>query len=51
VRHLILQMVAVFNPFARGTGITASHSAMLVGWGLFGMLVGVRRFRWEPRHT
>ncbi len=30
IRHLNQQMLAVFNPFASGTGIIASHSAVLV---------------------
>jgi ABC-2 type transport system permease protein len=48
IRHLNQQMLAVFNPFASGTGIIATHSAMLIGWGLLGLVVSLRRFRWEP---
>lgn len=48
IRHLNQQMIAVFNPFASGTGIIATHSAMLVLWGLAGLAVSLRRFRWEP---
>jgi ABC-2 type transport system permease protein len=48
IRHLNQQMLAVFNPFGSGTGIIASHSAMLVLWGVVGLAVSLRRFRWEP---
>lgn len=48
IRHLNQQMLAVFNPFASGTGIVATHSAMLIGWGLLGLVVSLDRFRWEP---
>lgn len=49
VRHLVQASVAVFNPFGGGTGIVASHTLMLFGWGVVGLLVSLRRFRWEPR--
>jgi ABC-2 type transport system permease protein len=49
VRHLVLAMVGVFNPFGGGTGITAVHTLALLGWGVIGLLVSLRRFRWEPR--
>ena len=49
VRHLVQAMVAVFNPFGGGTGIVASHTLLLLGWGVVGLFVSVRRFRWEPR--
>jgi len=49
VRHLVQAMVAVFNPFGGGTGITAVHTLALLGWGVVGLLVSLRRFRWEPR--
>lgn len=48
IRHLNQQMLAVFNPFASGSGIVAVHSAVLLAWGLAGLAVSLRRFRWEP---
>lgn len=50
IRHLNLELVEVFNPFSKGVGIVATHVAMLVLWGVIGLVVGVRRFRWEPQH-
>lgn len=49
VRHLVQAMVHVFDPFAGGTGIIATHTLMLIAWGGLGLLVSLRRFRWEPR--
>lgn len=49
VRHLVLAMEAVFNPFGGGTGIIASHTLVMIGWGIVGLLFSLRRFRWEPR--
>jgi ABC-2 type transport system permease protein len=49
VRHLVQAMVAVFNPFGSGTGVVAVHALVLLAWGVAGLMVSVRRFRWEPR--
>jgi len=49
VRHLVQAMVAVFNPFGGGSGIVASHTLMLLAWGVIGLVFSLRRFRWEPR--
>lgn len=49
VRHLVQAMVHVFDPFAGGTGIIATHTLMMIAWGVLGLVVSLRRFRWEPR--
>jgi ABC-2 type transport system permease protein len=49
VRHLVQAMVHVFDPFAGGTGIIATHTLMMIAWGVVGLVVSLRRFRWEPR--
>jgi ABC-2 type transport system permease protein len=49
VRHLVQAMVAVFNPFASGTGVVAVDTVVMLAWGVAGLVVSVRRFRWEPR--
>jgi ABC-2 type transport system permease protein len=51
IRHLILLLVAVFDPHATGTGISLSNLGMLLLWGVIGIAISLRRFRWEPRHT
>lgn len=49
VRHLVQAMVGLFNPFGGGTGIVASHTLVMIAWGVVGLLFSLRRFRWEPR--
>ena len=48
MQHLNKLMQRVFNPFAAGTAIHSTDVAVLVLWGLIGVAVAVRRFRWEP---
>jgi len=49
VRALNRSMVAVFDPLASGPGIHLQYMAIMIGWGLLGVVVSLRRFRWEPR--
>ncbi len=49
IQHLNLQMVEVFNPYSSGTGILAGDIGMLLLWGVIGLAVSVRRFRWDPK--
>ena len=49
IRHLLQQLVEVFNPFGSGTGVVASHSAVMIAWGIGALALSLRRFRWEPR--
>jgi ABC-2 type transport system permease protein len=51
IRHLILLLVAVFNPKISGSGVALSNIGVLLLWGVIGIAVSLRRFRWEPRHT
>ena len=50
VRHMIKEMVAVFSPFTHGTGLHATDILVMLAWGVAGVAVSVRRFRWEPRY-
>jgi ABC-2 type transport system permease protein len=49
IRHLLQEMVGVFNPFASGTGLDAIHLVVLLAWGLGALLLSLHRFRWVPR--
>jgi ABC-2 type transport system permease protein len=49
IRHMNLLLQAVFNPFAHGTGVIASHVLVLGAWGVGGILLAGRRFRWAPK--
>lgn len=37
-----------FNPFVEAPGFDWSSLAFVAAWGLFGLLVAVKKFRWEP---
>ena len=49
IRHLLQQAVDVFNPYGSGTGVVASHTIVLLAWGVGGLALSLRRFEWEPR--
>ena len=49
IRHLNQLMESVFSPFTGGTGLIAGHVGMLVLWGVLGLAISLRRFRWDPR--
>ena len=49
VRHLNLAMVDAFNPFGSSGSVPWGHLAVLVAWGIGGVAIALRRFRWEPR--
>jgi ABC-2 type transport system permease protein len=40
---------ALLGPFAQHTGFDWPHLAVLLGWGVIGAAVAIRRFRWDPR--
>lgn len=48
VRHLAQAELRGFDPNATGPGIAWSHLLVLVAWGVGGLIVAVRRFRWSP---
>jgi ABC-2 type transport system permease protein len=49
VKHFALALEATFNPFVPGAGFRWGHLAVVALWGAAGLLVAVRKFRWEPR--
>jgi ABC-2 type transport system permease protein len=49
VKHFALALGDTFNPLVRGSGFAWGHLGMLVLWGVVGVVVAVRFFRWEPR--
>ncbi len=48
IRHLAQQMIAVFDPTIRGSGISGVHLGVLAAWGAGALIVAVVRFRWDP---
>lgn len=48
VRHLAQAELRAFDPLAAAPGIAWSHLAVLAAWGVGGLVVATRRFRWSP---
>ena len=48
VFHFNKLLEAAFNPNTTGTGLIASHLAVIAAWGVGALVVATRRFRWEP---
>ncbi len=51
VKHLFQALLAAFNPLTKGAGIEGVHLLVLAGWGVAGLLVASRTFRWSPRSS
>jgi ABC-2 type transport system permease protein len=49
VRHLFDALLAGFDPTTAGAGFQLGNLAVVAAWGLAGLALAVRRFRWEPR--
>jgi ABC-2 type transport system permease protein len=49
VKHFALALEETFNPFVAGTGFRWDHLAVVALWGAAGLVVAIRKFRWEPR--
>jgi ABC-2 type transport system permease protein len=49
VRPLAESMHTAFNPFTEGAAIDVRNLLVMAAWGVFGILVSMRYFRWEPR--
>ena len=49
VKHLSEALFASFNPFKDGSGFRLGDLAVLAAWGIVGVALTLRSFRWEPR--
>lgn len=47
VKHLSTALFAAFNPFETGAGFRFEDLAIVAVWGVVGVLVALRTFRWE----
>jgi ABC-2 type transport system permease protein len=45
--RIVQAFTACFSPFTQGWGFALRDLAEIVAWGAAGLLVAVRRFRWE----
>ncbi len=52
VRHFISSMFNAFDPgHLSSSGFSGNDLIIMAAWGVAGLLIAVRRFRWEPRRT
>ncbi len=49
IRHFFQALLAAFDPATTGSGIELGHLAVVAAWGVAGLLVAMRTFRWTPR--
>ena len=49
IRHFFEAMFTAWDPNTTGSGFELGHLAVVLAWGLFGLFIAVRFFRWEPR--
>ena len=49
IQHLASAMSESFDPFATGIPWPIYHWLVVMAWGLFGLLVTLKTFRWTPR--
>lgn len=49
VKHYAAAMLGAFNPFEMGSGFKWGDLAVVVVWGLAGVVLALRYFSWEPR--
>jgi ABC-2 type transport system permease protein len=48
-RPFFQSFFAAFDPATSGAGFELGHLALVVAWGLVGLVVAARYFRWAPR--
>jgi ABC-2 type transport system permease protein len=49
VRHFFEAFFAAWDPNTSGAGFEWGDLAVVAAWGVFGLLIALRFFRWEPR--
>ena len=49
IRHLFEELFTAFDPNNMGSGYAWGHLAVVAAWGVLGLLLAIRFFRWTPR--
>lgn len=49
IRHFFLAFFSSYDPAVAGSAIEWGHLAIVAAWGIAGLLIAVRFFRWIPR--
>jgi ABC-2 type transport system permease protein len=50
VRNFFEAFFTAWSPQAVGAGFEWGHLAIVAAWGVLGLVIAIRTFRWEPRH-
>ena len=49
IRHFFEAFFAAWDPLTTGAGFEWGHLAVVAAWGLVGLVLAIRFFRWTPR--
>jgi ABC-2 type transport system permease protein len=49
VRHFFQALFTAWDPNTTGSGLELGHLAIVAAWGVVGLALALRFFRWEPR--
>lgn len=49
IRHFFEAFLTGYDPATTGAGFEWGHLAVVAGWGLVGLAIALRSFRWAPR--
>jgi ABC-2 type transport system permease protein len=49
IKHLFNALLTAFDPATEGSGISPDDLAIVAAWGLFGLVIALRFFRWTPK--
>jgi ABC-2 type transport system permease protein len=49
IRHFFEAFFTAWSPTTTGAGFEWGQLAVVAIWGVAGLLIAVRTFRWEPR--
>jgi ABC-2 type transport system permease protein len=49
VRPFQQALLAAYNPFSSGAGFAGRDLLIMAAWGIAGLLIAARRFRWTPQ--
>ena len=47
VKHLFEALLTAFNPATQGWGISGEHLLVMAAWGVAGLVIATRTFRWS----
>jgi ABC-2 type transport system permease protein len=51
VRHFQLALLAAYNPYSGAAGLAGRDILIMSVWGVAGLLIAARRFRWTPQSS